>query len=912
MRLNLNFKDATILRVSENEFKISFDMSTLNKPRLSRDARLYLEHFNLPEFIDEQNGRNKGELYGYFELRCDNINDGTDWDSEYGQSGSVILYQSPLNNFATFTNNDPMYIRNFKINQDFFTNKLTFTLRIYDRLGKPFVSSQFVDTEIDELHSTYLIYKTKIDELNVLNTSKLKNDTQLKLADENLLIAKDNFYLETKLLNDYLDDLNIELDKIITSKSTATTSVVERIKAELIKDIIGTNTMPNIIHLCEVYFKMAGVDNKKPYTALKTYIDNFYKTYINFIKSDLLYQQSRVFSNDMNSGKSVVWQDFSHTLTPDTILMKPIVLTGVNYKVTVAGGTDKTGKLDIHFFNSIEYSSKSSVFISNIIPDSGTDNILSKNNILTIDETRMANIVPDTFEYIFSKTDNAAILNVTVSAGTGSSASNPSRFLIKVKRNSGAYELEFPAVFKNVGFSKGNEILIKGSALGGDDGVSGDEKNDIKITIDSVIEYLKENLYDFPNYNDPKYSTDHGDFDIQIERDNNDLINPVGLADYDIKSYVLTRTKNYSAGEEIVIKGTALGGADGDDTNPNNDLTLVVGDVKLAEEVTTIDGVDTEYSIPKILIEGLVVKDSTDTDNGSALNYKIDVSSEDNEYIVALNRADGSSGFAVGDYILVKGSLLTGVDVTNDLRINIETVDGSGKILTLSASNTSRPRRPSFNDYKIKITTKINDTKYYAEIIDISNITQFVVGDRFKIEGDLLGGTNTTNDAFITIDTIVDDDINVIVTGTADSETGNVGEIKDISLKNGTGGVAFKETNVGEIKKSNISFTGTPIVTASLPKAKLDVTIESDLYYGDKYLDTLLTSKYNEILTAKNNLVYKGKTYFLTLDNQLEKIKCMNMSLVLYDEVPEYVSSSGHAITGNTYSRLNGCQSKRI
>jgi len=84
MRLNLNFKDATILRVSENEFKISFDMSTLNKPRLSQDARLYLEHFNLPEFIDEQNGRNKGELYGYFELRCDNINDGMDWDSEYG------------------------------------------------------------------------------------------------------------------------------------------------------------------------------------------------------------------------------------------------------------------------------------------------------------------------------------------------------------------------------------------------------------------------------------------------------------------------------------------------------------------------------------------------------------------------------------------------------------------------------------------------------------------------------------------------------------------------------------------------------------------------------------------------------------------------------------------------------------
>lgn len=911
MRLNLNFKDATILRVSDNEFKISFDMSTLNKPRLSRDARIYLEHFNLPEFIDEQNGRNKGELYGYFELRCDNINDGTDWDSEYGQSGSVILYQSPLNNFATFTNNDPMYIRNFKINQDFFTNKLTFTLRIYDRLGKPFVSSQFVDTEIDELHSTYLIYKTKIDELNVLNTSKLKNDTQLKLADENLLIDKGNYNLSKINSDDYLDDLNIELDKIITNKSTTLPSIVDRIKAELIKDIIGSNTIPNIIHLCEVYFKTPGVENKTPYTALKTYIDNFYNSYVNYLKQELKYNQSRLFNIDMNSNDSVVWQEFSHTLTPNTILMKPINLSGVNYEVTVISGTNKTGTLDIQFFNSIKHTT-SFALIGNIKPNTGADNILDKNDVLTIAESSMANIVPDKFDYIFSKIANPAIPNVIVSAAAGAAVANPSRFLIKVKRDSGAYDLEFPAVFKNVGFSAGNEILIKGSALGGEDGVSGDEKNDIKITINTVIDYLKENIYTFPKYNDPKYITDHGDFDIQIERDNIDLANPAQLADYTIKSYVLTRTQNYSAGEEIVIKGTALGGADGDGTNPNNDLTLVVGDVKVAEEVTTIDGVDTEYSIPKTLIENLVVKDSTDTDNGSALNYKIDVSSEDNEYIVALNSADGSSGFAVGDYILVKGSLLTGVDVTNDLRINIDTVDGSGKILTLSASNTSRPRRPSFNDYKIKITTKINDTKYYAEIIDISNITQFVVGDSFKIEGDLLGGTNTTNDAVITIDTIVDDDINVLITGTADSETGNVGEIKDISLKNGTGGVAFKETNVGEIKKSNISFTGTPIVTSSLSKAKLDITIKSDAYYGDKYLDTLLTSKYNEILTAKNNLVYKGKTYFLTLDNQLEKIKCMNMSLVLYDEIPEYVSSSGHSITGNTYSRLNGCQSKRI
>ena len=70
--------------------------------------------FELCEFIDDRFGRNNGNLYGYFELRCDNI-DSNDFDSEYGNTGNTIIYTSPLNNFGTFTNNDPMFISNFKI-----------------------------------------------------------------------------------------------------------------------------------------------------------------------------------------------------------------------------------------------------------------------------------------------------------------------------------------------------------------------------------------------------------------------------------------------------------------------------------------------------------------------------------------------------------------------------------------------------------------------------------------------------------------------------------------------------------------------------------------------------------------------------------------------------------------------------
>ena len=92
MRINLNFKDAKIERINESEFKIEFDLSKMIKPRLSQDARMYIEHFNLPEFIDEKFGRDKGDLRGYFELRCQNLSS-TDWNSEDRNSGNCVLYR---------------------------------------------------------------------------------------------------------------------------------------------------------------------------------------------------------------------------------------------------------------------------------------------------------------------------------------------------------------------------------------------------------------------------------------------------------------------------------------------------------------------------------------------------------------------------------------------------------------------------------------------------------------------------------------------------------------------------------------------------------------------------------------------------------------------------------------------------
>ena len=136
MRINLSFKDAKITQISESEFKIVFDLSSMNTPRISPDARMYIEHFNLCEFRDESYGE-KGNLRGYFELRCQNLSS-TDWNSEDGNSGNCVLYRSPLTSFNSFTNNDPMFISNFKINQGFLSTNLTMFLKFFDQKGEPY------------------------------------------------------------------------------------------------------------------------------------------------------------------------------------------------------------------------------------------------------------------------------------------------------------------------------------------------------------------------------------------------------------------------------------------------------------------------------------------------------------------------------------------------------------------------------------------------------------------------------------------------------------------------------------------------------------------------------------------------------------------------------------------------------
>ena len=217
MRINLNFKDAKIQQMNESEFKIEFDLSKMIKPRLSTDARMYIEHFKLPEFIDEKFGRDKGDLRGYFELRTDNI-DSNDFDSEYGNTGNTILYTSPLNNFGTFTNNDPMYISNFKISQNFLRDKLSFISKKIDRNGDPFTTSVTIHEEIvhDVQHAHY---KTNVNQLLTLQTELEDANTTLNLLKSRLQSQKSSEAVALNLFYQKRDKLFQKINEILNNKT---------------------------------------------------------------------------------------------------------------------------------------------------------------------------------------------------------------------------------------------------------------------------------------------------------------------------------------------------------------------------------------------------------------------------------------------------------------------------------------------------------------------------------------------------------------------------------------------------------------------------------------------------------------------------------------------------------------------
>lgn len=132
-------------------------------------------------------------------------------------------------------------------------------------------------------------------------------------------------------------------------------------------------------------------------------------------------------------------------------------------------------------------------------------------------------------------------------------------------------------------------------------------------------------------------------------------------------------------GDVITFAGTSFGG-----TSPANDIVIQVDGASFpggaVVDFTVIGspiGVSGDASYTSLSGVNVLV-------SGSGAVF--DIERQDGSYIVTI--ASAGLGYNVGNKILVQGSLLSGINGTNDCTITINNVDGLGAILDVSAAGT--------------------------------------------------------------------------------------------------------------------------------------------------------------------------------------------------------------------------------
>ena len=896
MRINLNFKDATITQLNNPgcEYKIEFDLSKIPKPRLSQDARMYIENMNMPEFVDEVLGKNNGEVRGYFELRCENIDNSYSFDTDEDKTGGSIIYTSPLTSFQEFRNNDPMHVSNFKINQGFLKDKFVLRMKIYDQFGEPYTTAENLHEDIDVDSGEYGNYKTSITKLDKLNQEYANVDSVVAIYKTRRDIAiRKQAHCNTQFkrkLTAMIDSIDAYL-KGVGARSTRI-----RLRSEEIKLLFSMYSINLFSYLFERYLPSLSTQAPVREPSVQDAIDELRQAWVELVQTQFEVLQTKTTVSELVGSNAIIWYGTTSEFSDKTL---PVKSKSINtpYTVTVAGGTDKTGTLDLDVFTSVKETVAAFV-VSNITPsDSTVDHELTQNDILTIPDTAFEEVTPQEFTYYFYKGADDVPTGVTLS-GTGTQ-NKKKRFAIKVTRTAANYDYEIMnSDIQAISFKDADTITIDGSVLGGTT-----PTENLTITITNVITYPNTETHTFT------HTTPNGNIPYEIERDNVAGTYSVTTEDY-------TATHDYNKGDKIVIPGTLMDGV-----SPANDLTLDVDAVIVAEQVFQIDHNALTHSIPATVINNTnsTVQDSGGSAKPGVSGYQVKVYSTNGTYEILFDPAtDSSTGFAQNDKIVIDGTALSGETGVNNLILDVLSVDGSGKILTIAkeTSGTYVARYPYnlTNPFEFEVKIKANQNTY--DVVNKSG-TGFQPNDYIVITGDKLNGDAALNKLEFYID-LVDTDASGIttikslktITGTPADNMGNIGQILRTSIDKGA---AIKKKNIGSFEKANTSKTGTPIDVTTYVTPELEIELGNDSVRGIGLINSDIDIQRADVQAKKNALIPVRKRWFTSFgDLQRQKMKCMNMSLVLYDEIPEYTQASQDAIKGNTYSRIQNCQFKRI
>jgi len=210
--------------------------------------------------------------------------------------------------------------------------------------------------------------------------------------------------------------------------------------------------------------------------------------------------------------------------------------------------------------------------------------------------------------------------------------------------------------------------------------------------------------------------------------------------------------QDYQIGDNIVISGGQVGGADG-----INDIRIIIETVDTGGEVLTFtfsgDGFDGN---------GTFFTQSGELQGGTGTGGNFDVTYTNNVYTATISSPDTSSGYTIGDVLRIDGFELGGTSVTNDLTMTVDAIGVGGSITSVVSSGTAvdadvsypSPTRTSNTVAGVDADFNIQriGTSYFVTITNGGS--GYLAAETFTVLGSELGGTDGINNATVTITSV--------------------------------------------------------------------------------------------------------------------------------------------------------------
>ena len=210
--------------------------------------------------------------------------------------------------------------------------------------------------------------------------------------------------------------------------------------------------------------------------------------------------------------------------------------------------------------------------------------------------------------------------------------------------------------------------------------------------------------------------------------------------------------QDYKLGDNIVVSGQQLGGAD-----TTNDVRIIVTGIDTGGELQTFDDEGAAFDG-----NGTFTNVAGELQGGIGTGGNFDITYTNNVYSVSMASPDTSSGYIEGDRIKVDGFDVGGQTVTNDLFMKVTATGTGGSITSVSATGTAPDA--SVNYASVAYTTNtaagvgadfnVERVGTGANVFIPSGGTGYLAGETFTVLGSELGGVDGVNNLTITVATI--------------------------------------------------------------------------------------------------------------------------------------------------------------